>query len=142
MSDPNRSAYFVHLIFVLMSAIVILTSFVLKADDRTGILIPGSTRSMPPMCTSRVIFGMDCPGCGMTRAFIAISHGRFARAWELNRASFLVYAFVLVQIPWHTLQAIRVRRGRPPIDWFAIYFIPLGLAMVLVLNWMLRMAGW
>lgn len=125
-----------------MSALVILASFVLKADDQTGIFIPGSTQSMPPLCSSRLIFGMDCPGCGLTRAFIAISDGRFARAWELNRASFLVYAFVLAQIPWHTMQALKICRGRPTIDWFAVYFIPISLAVVLLINWFFKIAGW
>jgi hypothetical protein len=37
---------------------------------------------------------------------------------------------------------MRVRCGRPPIDWFPIYFIPFGLALVLALNWMFKIAGW
>lgn len=35
-------------------------------------------------CTFRLLTGYDCPGCGSQRAFHALLHGKFARAWEFN----------------------------------------------------------
>ncbi len=141
-SRPNPSDYWLHLLFLLMSVVIMLVSVVLRADDQRGVLLPGSTRSLPPLCTSRIVFGLDCPGCGLTRAFIAISHGRLERAWELNRASFAVYLFVAAQIPWQTIQAWRTRRGHAPLEWPGVYLIPIGLAILLVINWMLKVIGW
>jgi hypothetical protein len=140
--DSNRLEIGFHLIFLILSLVVLGFSFGLKADDQRGIMVPGTTRAMPPMCTSRVLYGIECPGCGLTRAFIAISNGRFGRAWELNRASFFVYAFVLGQLPWHAIQLYRRKIGRPPLDWPGIYWMPIGLSLVLVVNWLFKMAGW
>jgi hypothetical protein len=89
-----------------------------------------------------MLLGIECPGCGLTRAFVAISHGSFGRAWELNRASFAMYAFVLAQIPWHAVQIWRISCGRQPMFWPVVYYVPIGLAVLLVVNWILKFAGW
>jgi hypothetical protein len=125
-----------------MAVVVIGFSFALQTDEQRGIYIPGTSIIMPSTCTSRVLYGIECPGCGMTRAFVAISHGRFSRAWELNRASFVIYAFVLAQVPWHLIQIFRRSTGRQTMHWTTIYWIPLGVSVVLVLNWVLKMIGW
>jgi len=44
------------------------------------------------ICLFHAVTGLQCPGCGMTRAFCAISHGQFAYAWRLNPLSFHLYA--------------------------------------------------
>lgn len=44
--------------------------------------------------------GLPCPGCGLTRAFCAISHGRFAAAWHFNPFAFLFYAATLAAPLW------------------------------------------
>ncbi len=33
------------------------------------------------LCQFRVIFGMPCPGCGMTRAFLSVLHGQWQQAF-------------------------------------------------------------
>ena len=71
----------------------------------------------------------------MTRAFISISEGEFARAWRLNHASFVVYFFVAVQLPWHAIQIWKLRRNRRPMDWNFVYLTPVAVVVVLSLNW-------
>jgi hypothetical protein len=39
-------------------------------------------------CLFKILFGFECPGCGMTRALAAIFHGDFLRAIELNFIAF------------------------------------------------------
>jgi len=31
---------------------------------------------LPSMCTMKLLSGMGCPGCGMTRSILAAAHGR------------------------------------------------------------------
>lgn len=38
-------------------------------------------------CVFRAITGYLCPGCGMTRAVVAILDGNFAKAWQYNALS-------------------------------------------------------
>jgi hypothetical protein len=39
---------------------------------------------LPAICLWKNIFGVDCPGCGMTRAACALTHGEFRLAFALN----------------------------------------------------------
>lgn len=38
-------------------------------------------------CVFRAMTGYLCPGCGMTRAVVAILDGNFAKAWQYNALS-------------------------------------------------------
>lgn len=44
--------------------------------------------------------GLQCPGCGVTRAMTLLMHGRFAEAWEMNEVfcAVLFPAFLFVAI--------------------------------------------
>jgi len=41
-------------------------------------------------------FGIPCPGCGLTRAFLFLGHGDFRSAMELNVNSVLVFSLVVL----------------------------------------------
>ena len=47
-------------------------------------LSPGEMDSGPVLCPFRTATGMPCAGCGVTRAFVAISHGHFLHAVQYN----------------------------------------------------------
>lgn len=47
-----------------------------------------------PLCLVKGITGLDCPGCGMTRAFLLIGHGRLGDAFAMHPAS--LPAFLIV----------------------------------------------
>lgn len=131
----------VHALFLMLAIVVMVASFVLRSDGLSGVYFPGGELSFPRTCTSRIIFGIDCPGCGMTRAFIAICDGRFADAWQLNRASFVMFAFVLVQIPWHSVQLARLRLGRPTLYWPGVYAVPVTVVLLMLINWLFKISG-
>lgn len=50
------------------------------------------------ICPFHLVFGLPCPGCGMTRAFLAIGQLRFARAAAFNPFSLLLFSLVLVYV--------------------------------------------
>ena len=41
--------------------------------------------SLPSICLFKNILGVQCPGCGITRAFLSVLHFRFAEALHYNR---------------------------------------------------------
>lgn len=43
------------------------------------------------ICVFHNVTGLPCPGCGMTRAFLAIGHGNVISAWKLNALSLPFY---------------------------------------------------
>ncbi len=46
--------------------------------------------SGPPLCVYTIVSGVECPGCGLTRGTMRLSHFDFAGAWEMNKLTFVV----------------------------------------------------
>jgi hypothetical protein len=68
-------------------------------------LIPASRiEASPPLCLSRLLFNLPCPGCGMTRAVSCVLHGHFRRALCHNRRVLLVLPLLAV-VWWRALVA-------------------------------------
>lgn len=44
-----------------------------------------------PLCPSMVFLGMECPGCGLTRACMHLIHFDFEEAFAFNMLSFVVF---------------------------------------------------
>ncbi len=43
------------------------------------------------LCIHKRLFGVECPGCGMTRAVMHLHHFDFEKAIDFNRAVLIVY---------------------------------------------------
>ena len=41
-------------------------------------------------CVFHTVTDVPCPGCGMTRACLSITHGQFTDAWRYHPLSFLI----------------------------------------------------
>ena len=65
--------------------------------------------SLPSICLWRRLFGVNCPGCGMTRAMSHLAHLDFEMAWRSNMFVFIVApilaAVVLRQI-WKDIKTL------------------------------------
>ncbi len=84
-----------------------------------------------PLCFFRQVTGWDCPGCGLTRAFILIFHGDFRQAIACNALApilllwLLLYALRHVYILWlRKIPAWFTPRGNAVIArWFLVLFL-------------------
>lgn len=119
---------------------VIVMSFLMRSEGRTSVYLPGMSAPMPETCASKGLTGYDCPGCGLTRAFISISHGQFERAWKFNAASFVIYPFVAIQIPWNLMQIVLLLTRRRAIQYPWIYFLPIFVVGTLAFHWIWRLS--
>ena len=93
--------------------------------------MPWLDQTLPGVCTFKRFTGIGCPGCGLTRSFISIAHGKLRAAWNYNPAGILMFAAAVFQIPYRMAQIVRLRRGRPAwrlrrLDW-ALWFIVFAL---------------
>lgn len=51
----------------------------------TGLFDAGrAIEAMPPLCLFHRLTGLDCPGCGMTRAFVCLMRGDLSGAWQMH----------------------------------------------------------
>lgn len=56
-----------------------------------------------PLCSFKQMTGRPCPGCGLTRSFCAISHGRLGEAFYFNPFGFVFYAATVCLAVWPLL---------------------------------------
>ena len=138
MESGVASLLWMHGVFFLASLVVVAMSMLMRSEGVTAVYLPGTSLPLPDTCMAKRMFGLPCPGCGMTRAFISIGHGQWGRAWGFNPASFILYPFVAVQIPWHAMQYWLCRRRGSGVVVPLIHFVPIAMAVVLLMQWLWR----
>lgn len=96
-----------------------------------------------PLCPVAIVARQPCPGCGLTRATLAVLRGDLHEAIHLHPLVFVVTPVVAVAFTYNAIEY--VRRGQ----WFAsekvsgkwvnAAWITLGVAMILL--WISRFFG-
>ena len=132
----DTEVMWLHGLFFWMALAVIGATFLLRSEGQESVFFLGAKQAMPELCASKRIFDLPCPGCGLTRSFISISHGQFARAWNFNPVSFLLYPFIFVQIPWHAMQYWLIRKRGYSVQLPYVHLIPIAIAIALLLRWL------
>ena len=108
----------------------LLASAALVAGATVIFLFDPSAYSFYPRCVFHAVTGLDCPGCGSTRAMHALLHGRVGEAFRYNPmlfAAFGVFGFAVPSL---------ARGERPPFldkPWFGW-----SVAIVMVVWWIVR----
>lgn len=94
------------IVLLICGAVVTAAAILTPTDDAVSLF----GVEIPAMCTWRQLFGVGCPGCGLTRSFTFMAHGAVFDAFRMNWLGPLLFSVVAVQLP---LRVIRLTRGRP-----------------------------
>lgn len=94
----RQSQPWIYWLWLTSSLVVLLLASIMSVGDDRDVLLPG-WGALPETCTLHTQLGIDCPGCGLTRSFIHLAHGRIAAAWSLNPVGLLIFVFVVSQVP-------------------------------------------
>jgi hypothetical protein len=73
---------------------------------------PGKTGFFPP-CVFRQLTGLQCPGCGSTRALHQLLHGHFVTAFTLNPLFVIAIPLLLYALLRHTALSFSGITPRP-----------------------------
>lgn len=133
--DAGASAARRHRQVLAASTIVLVLSFALVERPGGRVAVRGLTGyPLPQTCASRSLFGLNCPGCGLTRSFIHMAEGDWAASWRCHRLGGLMAVVVSFQVPYRLLALRRPDRPPIPIRWQG----PVGLVLIalLILNWL------
>ena len=122
-ADPERH---VHL-NVLLSHILLLLMATLLVRFSLDLSV------IPHVCLFNKLFGIPCPGCGITRSLLACFVGDFGRAWLQNPAGPILAASLVAQVPLRVLAL----RGKL---WSRRVFcssraMATGILIILIVNW-------
>jgi len=141
-SSALRPDWLYHAVLLALCSGVLLMALLLSIRGQTQVVLPGVNVPLPELCMSRRMFGLSCPGCGLTRCFISLARGDVASAWSYNPAGLLLFAVIAFQVPLRTWQLWRIRRGLPEVVLNGTAQVALGALAVLMLGqWALRLMG-
>ena len=93
-----------------------------------------------PGCTFHRLTGLNCPGCGMTRAAHATLHGRLGEAFRFNPVGMILLPLACVGVGLETLGWVR---GKPLLFRLNVGATGAWLIVWIVLAfWVLRNLPW
>ena len=100
-----------------------------------------------PLCPMAGTFGVPCPGCGLTRATLALLHGDVRGALHFHPLVWLMAPLFVGFVATATLELVRTRvePARPPrLDWSSrgVTVVAVALLIAMLSVWLLRFAGY
>lgn len=113
LESPERASLTFHWVMLAICSTVLIASFALNFQAGETVYLPWGDLAVPPSCGMKLFWGVNCPGCGLTRSFILLAHGDLAGSLAYNPSGILLFAVVLFQVPYRLGQLWRVRRGLP-----------------------------
>lgn len=132
-------------VILLGCSAVLLAAALLRLNSESRVAAGGW--QLPGLCWFRNATGVDCPGCGLTRGFVALAHGHPRHAWDFNPASLLWFVAVAAQIPWRAYRIWRRKQNgteaftQTP-RWSAGVILLTVLGLSLIVQWLLRLNHW
>jgi len=136
--ESTRAARAIHGCLWVGSLAILIAAALLRVEGGTRVILPLANRTLPELCYWRVMFHMDCPGCGMTRCFISAAHGDLSAAAGYNPIGLLLFIGLIAQIPYRPWQLWRISTGRRELHTIDFPFVMLGISVLLILQWFWR----
>ncbi|MFH1117981.1 MAG: DUF2752 domain-containing protein [Pseudomonadota bacterium] len=133
------------LLLLVLAFGAVAGSFILQPDGcgSLGLPVPftGIRVTLPEVCMSRRVLGVSCPGCGLTRSFVAAAHGDWTEAVRWNPMGPVLFLVVLFQIPYRAVNYLGLWSSR---HWWIRLRAGLALSVWpictgLVAAWLIRM---
>ncbi len=131
-SDTRQSRH--RTMLVISCGVVVLALLLHVRSDQRVELSGLPAFPMPEMCWSRSLFGVKCPGCGLTRSVVYLAHGDWRASLAMHRLGIIMAATILAQFPYCAVGVVW-KKDYPLGRRFATIFA-WGLIALLVGNWL------
>lgn len=126
-------------ILIACAGILVLSAvMVVVPPDRVAFVF-APDRVVPHLCWSQSLAQFNCPGCGVTRSIISLTHGSLDESLRYHRLGWALWLLFALEIPY---RAARLLGWQSPRWLGRIERLTLAiLAMGMLVNWLLGKAG-
>jgi len=145
-SDPSASPT-EHLWILGISLAAIIGSFVLQPSVHgLCVSVPGLGEGvrLPETCMSLRLFGISCPGCGLTRSFVAMARGEVVESFHLNPMGPVLFGICCFQLPYRVFEILGLWKTSTAWNRFKalLELSPWAILGGLMVGWLVRLVGW
>jgi len=133
LSSDSRKQYEAN---VLISNVLIISTFIIFKNNLLGI-----ANKLPHFCLFDKITGVQCPVCGITRAFCELSEGNLVEAINFNFTSLLIALFFILQIPLRVCSLSisktqkNVTKTSNIFNWIILFAILINWLIILIIRY-------
>lgn len=121
--------------YLLILLAFLILPFVVRFEPKVSASPTLFGFNLPSMCPCREIFGVNCPGCGLTRSFVLLAHGHIGESLRYHRLGIVLYGV----FGWQAIFRICciARRSRPiPHSLLTLQrVVPAVVIVLLIVNW-------
>ena len=126
-----------HRFMLMLACTLVASAFIFRVPSQDRVELVGlAGLPMPSLCMSKSLWGIECPGCGLTRSLLCFFHGDFTGSLALHRIGWIMAVAVILQFPYRI--AALVRKDDYPLGtWFPKAF---GRVLIFLLlgNWVVE----
>jgi hypothetical protein len=115
-------------------------AFVALTAAITAAFLYRPSSNAPPVCMSKRMLGVSCPGCGMTRSVTAAARGDLASALRFHAFGPLLLAGALAVWALLAVALAGDRRTLPDLSRPFWTYVVVGFFAALVVYWLARLA--
>jgi len=139
---PSSGDAAAHWLVLALATLALLIAFLLPPANDSGKGLRVGSFPLPPLCGFKMMTGVPCPGCGLTRSWVATAHGQFTKSFGYNRLGWLTMAYVLAQAFRHGLWLSHAA-WRSTVDRLGkrLDLAIVVLFVLLTLNWLAMFSG-
>lgn len=94
---------------LLAACVAVLAAALVLSPDTEVVTLFGF--EVPVLCSFRRLTGWPCPGCGLTRSFTFLAHGRVAEGFAMNWFGPPLFLLLVAQLPFRGWRIWRRARG-------------------------------
>ena len=124
-SEPLKKNFFQKFAGLILLAAILAASM----------LIPPYHDTIVVTCLWKNIFGIPCPGCGMTRAFLFLGHGRLYEGFRMNPGSFLAFSIIIALFVNKISQIMFGKEVRITLNSLEKFFVYIAAGTIMVSVW-------
>ncbi|MFC1479695.1 DUF2752 domain-containing protein, partial [Planctomycetota bacterium] len=124
-----------HIAYLIIIGLILLLPFVMSfnPDQPGNINILGI--NLPGLCLSYSLFKTSCPGCGMTRSFVLLAHGRISDSLHCHRLGIVIYLYFVLLFLYRIYCLSHPGKDLPSPIRKSYFYISLGIIALLLGNW-------
>jgi hypothetical protein len=101
----------------------------------------GRVAHLPDVCMFHALTGLPCPGCGLTRSFVCLAHGRLFDSLRYHPLGPALFAFISATIIYACAERLFPGLRLAPSDRFR-RIAPFIAIAVFLAAWAARLAGY